>query len=120
MKGKILITDTLFMTDEHVKRIEKAGYEVERLDKTAATEDELITALKGKVGYVLGGIEKVTDNVIESADKLKVIAFTGADWQALITGWEKAKAHGIKISNAPGANSPAVAELAITLTLAMQ
>jgi phosphoglycerate dehydrogenase-like enzyme len=49
-----------------------------------------------------------------------VISFNGADWQALITGWEKAKEKGIKISNAPGANSPAVAELAMTMTLAMQ
>jgi len=120
MKGKVLITDTLFIGDEHVKQIEDAGYEVERLDKPNATEDELIEALQGKVGYVLGGIEKVTDKVIESTDQLKVIAFTGADWQALITGWEKAKEKGIKISNAPGANSPAVAELALTLTLAMQ
>jgi D-3-phosphoglycerate dehydrogenase len=120
MKGKVLVTDSLFIADEHVKQIEDAGYEVERLDKPNATEDELIEALKGKVGYVLGGIEKVTDKVIESTDQLKVIAFTGADWQALITGWEKAKEKGIKISNAPGANSPAVAELALTLTLAMQ
>lgn len=120
MKDKILITDTLFIGDEHVKKIEAAGYEVERLDKTAATEDELIEALQGKVGYILGGIEKVTDKVIESADQLKVIAFTGADWQALITGWEKAKEKGIKISNAPGANSPAVAEFALAMTLLMQ
>ncbi len=120
MKGKILVTDTLFISHKHVKQIEDAGYEVERLEKTAASEDELIEALKGKVGYILGGIEKVTDKVIESADKLKVIAFTGADWQALITGWERAKEKGIKISNAPGANSPAVAEFALTMTLAMQ
>lgn len=119
-KGRVLITDTLFITEDHVKQIEAAGYETERLEKSAATEDELIEALKGKVGYILGGIEKVTDRVIESADELKAIAFTGADWQALITGWEKAKEKGIKISNAPGANSPAVAEFALTLTLAMQ
>lgn len=120
MKGKVLVTDTLFITDEHIKRIEDAGYEVERLEKANATEDELIEALKGKVGYVLGGIEKVTDKVIESADQLKVIAFTGADWQALITGWQKAKEKGIKISNAPGANSPAVAEFALAMALLME
>ena len=91
MKGKVLITDTLFIGDDHVKQIEAAGYEVERLDNGNASEDELIQALNGKAGYVLGGIEKVTDKVIESAKDLKVIAFTGADWQALITGWEKLK-----------------------------
>lgn len=120
MKGKILVTDRLFITDTHVKQIEDAGYEVERLEKANASEDELIEALQGKVGYILGGVEKVTDKVIEAASELKVIAFTGADWQALITGWEKAKAKGIKISNAPGANSPAVAEFSLALALLMQ
>ncbi len=120
MKDQILITDTLFMTDDHVKQIEEAGYDVTRLEKVAATEEELIEALKGKVGYVLGGIEKVTAKVIESTDNLKVIAFTGSDWQALITGWEKAKDKGVMISNSPGANSPAVAEFALAMTLLMQ
>lgn len=120
MNGKVLVTDTLFIKDEHVKKIEQAGYEIERLEKPNATEGELIKALEGKVGYILGGIEKVTDRVIESTDKLKAIAFTGVDWKALIPGWEKAKAKGIMISNAPGANSPAVAEFAIALALLMQ
>src|SRR3989344_1173127 len=119
-KRKVLVTDILFITEAHVKRIEDAGYEVERLSKADATEDELIQALKGKVGYILGGIEKVTDKVIESTEQLKVIAFTGTDWQALITGWQKAKNKGILISNAPGANSPAVAEFALALALLMQ
>lgn len=120
MKGKILITDTLFIADEHEEQIRAAGYEIERLPKANATEEELISALQGKVGYVLGGIEKVTDKVIESATDLKVIAFTGADWQAIIPGWEKAKERGVKISNAPGANAPAVAEFAFGMTLLMQ
>lgn len=120
MKGKILVTDTLFITDEHVKQIEDAGYEVERLEKANATEDELIESLKDKVGYILGGIEKVTDKVISASSELKVIAFTGSDWQALITGWQTAKEKGIKISNAPGANSPAVAEFSIAMALLME
>ncbi len=120
MKGKILVTDTLFIGDKHVERIENAGYEVERLAKANATEDELIDALQGKVGYILGGIEKVTDKVIRSCPDLKAIAFTGADWQAIIPGWQVAKEKGIKITNAPGANSPAVAEFSIALALLMQ
>ena len=120
MKGKVLVTDTLFITDEHIKQINDAGYEVERLAKADASEDELIDALKGKVGYVLGGIEKVTKKVIESADDLKAIAFTGADWKAIIPGWETAKEKGVMITNAPGANSPAVAEFSIALALLMQ
>lgn len=120
MKGKVLVTDTLFITEEHVKKIEDAGYEVERLPKADASEDELIQALQGKVGYILGGIEKVTDKVINSSPDLKAIAFTGADWQAIIPGWQTAQEKGIKITNAPGANSPAVAEFSIALALLIQ
>lgn len=120
MKGKVLVTDTLFISDEHVKQIEDAGYEVQRLPKANASEGELIEALQGKIGYILGGIEKVTDKVIESATDLKAIAFTGADWQAIIPGWQSAKLRGIKITNAPGANSPAVAEFSLAMALMMQ
>ncbi len=119
MKGTILITDSLFIFKEHEQQLRDAGFEIERLDKPAATEAELVEAIKGKVGYILGGIEKVTDTVIEAADSLKVIVFTGSDWKQFIPGHELAERRGIKIGNTPGANSYAVAEYTITLMLAM-
>ncbi|HLC70788.1 MAG TPA: NAD(P)-dependent oxidoreductase [Candidatus Nanoarchaeia archaeon] len=119
MKGKILVTDSLFIFPEHEEILKNAGYEIERLNKPEATEDELASAIQGKIGYILGGIEKVTDKVIEAADDLKVIAFTGSDWKAFITGHETATKRGISIANTPGANSYAVAEYAITLMLGM-
>ncbi len=54
-KGKILVTDTLFIFDEHVKKFKDAGYEVVRVKKPDMSEGELVEAIKGKVGYVLGG-----------------------------------------------------------------
>lgn len=119
MKGKILITDSLFIFKEHEDAIIAAGYEIERLDKPAATEEELIAHLAGKVGYILGGIEKVTDKVIESSMDLKAIAFTGADWRNFIPGHAKATERGISIASTPGANTYAVAEFTLTLILAM-
>lgn len=119
MKRKILITDSLFIFSEHEKMLTNAGYEIERLDIPKATEEELVTAVKGKVGYVLGGIEKITENVIEAGDELKAIAFTGSDWRQFIPGHEIASKKGIAIANTPGANSFAVAEYALTLMLAM-
>ena len=119
MKGTILITDSVFIFAEHEKILREAGYEIERVDKSKATEEELMSAIKGKVGYILGGIEKVTDGVIDSADELKVISFTGADWRNFIPGHEKATERGVAISNAPGANTYAVAEYTLAVTLAM-
>jgi len=119
MKGKILITDSLFIFSEHERQLFDAGYAFERLDTPTATEEQLVENLKGKVGYILGGVEKVTDAVIESADELKAIIFTGADWRNFIPGHELATKKGIVIANTPGANAYAVAEYAITLILAM-
>jgi len=119
MKDKILVTDSLFIFPEHEKKLKDAGYEIERLDKPEATEEELVEAIKGKTGYILGGIEKITDRIIESADKLRAIVFTGSDWKAFITGHELATKKKIAIANTPGANSYAVFEYAITLMFAM-
>jgi phosphoglycerate dehydrogenase-like enzyme len=119
MSKLILVTDSLFIFPEHEEILQKHGYQIERLNKPNATEEELIQALKGKVGYILGGIEKITERVIESTDELKAIAFTGSDWVNFIPGFNLATQKGIKISNTPGANTYAVAEYTITMMLAM-
>jgi D-3-phosphoglycerate dehydrogenase len=116
---KILITDTLFIFPEHERMLADAGFEFERLPKPDATEEELVQAIKGKAGYILGGIESVTDKVIEAGDELKAIVFTGADWRYFIPGHELATKKGIALANAPGANRFAVAEYTMALMLAM-
>lgn len=119
MSGKILVTDSLFIFDEHVKKLKAAGYEVERLDKPDASEEELCEAIKGKVGYILGGIEKVTDKVIESADKLKVIAVTATAYDGFVPAINLATKKGIAVANTPHANASSVAEWAFASGIAM-
>lgn len=120
MNGKILVTDVLFVMDEHVKKMEAAGYEVVRIEKPDMNEDELSEAIKGKVGYILGGIEYVTDKVIENADVLKALVFTGTGYVGHVPGWQKAKEKGIMVATTPFANVYEVAEWALAATLAMQ
>jgi len=115
----ILITDSLFIFPEHEQKLRDAGFEITRLDKPQATEDELVEALQGKHGYILSGIEHVTDKVINSTDTLEVISFTGSDWRHFIPGYEQAFQKGIKITNCPGANAQAVAEYTMSLMLTM-
>ena len=62
--SKILITDTLFVFKEHEDKIRAAGYEIERLEKSNPTESELIEAIRDKVGYILGGVEAVTEKMV--------------------------------------------------------
>ena len=119
MKGKILITDSLFFFSEHEKELQEAGYEIDRLDTPTATEEQLVEHLQGKVGYLMGGIEKVTDKVVDAASELKVIIFTGSDWRNFIPGHARATERGIAIANTPGANAFAVSEYTIALILAM-
>jgi len=119
MSGTILVTDTLFIGPEHIQALNQAGYEVARLEESSATEEELIANIPGKVGYILGGTEKVTPAVIQAADQLKAIVFTGTDWQHFIPGYDHATEKGIVIANAPGANAYAVAEYTVMLILLM-
>lgn len=116
---KVLVTDSLFIHPDHEALLANAGIEVERLDKPNASEDELIAALRDKDGYILGGIENVTEPVIAAANQLQAIAFTGTAWKGFIPAWEYATEKGIKITNAPHANASAVAEWAFVTSLAM-
>ncbi len=102
-----------------MNKIRDAGFELTRLDKPKATEEELIEVVKGKHGYILGGIEQITDKVIASADVLEAICFTGSDWRHFIPGHESATQKGIAVANCPGANATAVAEYTMSLMLAM-
>ncbi len=96
-----------------------AGLEVERLDKPQATEKELCGAVKGKVGYILGGTEHITQKIIDAADQLKVIAVTGIDYKYFVPAWHYATQKGIAIVNTPDGPTHAVAEWAVTMALAM-
>jgi len=115
----ILITDVLFVGPTEERRLEAAGYRIDRLKESKASEETLRDRIKGKVGYILGGIEQVTPKVLESADKLKAIVFTGSGYSEFIPALEEATNRGIAIANAPGGNADAVAEYTVTLMLAM-
>lgn len=119
MSNKILVTDSLFITAKHVQLLEDAGFEVERLDKPCATEEEVCQAIRGKVGYILGGLETITEKVIEAADELKAIMVAGTDWQGFIPAHELATQKGIAIGSALYLNAYAVAEFGMTMSLMM-
>ena len=115
----ILVTDSLFIFPEHEQQLRDAGYQVVRLDKPEASEDELIEAVKGKTGYILGGIEQVTEKVLDVADQLEAIVFTGTGYKGMIPAWQYATQKGVAIGNVPDGPTHAVAEWAITAALAM-
>ena len=117
----VLITDSLFLPvgGQDEQRIRNAGYDVDRLDVPKADEETLIERIRGKDGYILGGIERVTERIIDAAGSLKAIAFTGSGYAEFIPGWELATKKGIAISAARGENANAVAEWSLVSALAL-
>jgi D-3-phosphoglycerate dehydrogenase len=119
MKKRVLVTDSLFIADSHVQLLRDAGFEVDRLDKPAASEEELIAAVPGVHGYILGGVERVTEPVISAARSLEAICFTGSGYTEFIPAFEAATKRGIAIATATGANAIDVAEFTIGLVFEM-
>jgi D-3-phosphoglycerate dehydrogenase len=76
------------------------------------TSSELAELIPGFDGAILG-LDICDSSVIERADRLRVISRYGVGVSEI--DLEAASEHGIAVTNAPGANAPAVAELAIGL-----
>lgn len=119
MKSNILVTDSLFVLPSHVARIEASGFKVQRLEKLKATEAELIQALQGCRGYIIGGIEQVTAPVIAAARDLEAISFTGSGYREFVPAYREATQRGIAITAAKGANAVDVAEFTFGMMLEM-
>jgi len=116
---KTLITDSLFVLPEHEQRLRDVGYDIVRLDKPRATEEELCEAIKGKVGYIIGGLERVTDKVIEAADGLEAIVVPAIGYKTFLPAWKLATQKGIAVANTPDAPTQEVSEWAVTAALMM-
>ena len=69
--------------------------------------------------YVLGGDEKLTENELKTAKKLRVISFVGTGYTSFIDE-SAAKKYNITVRNTPAVMAPAVAEQIIGLIIGMQ
>ena len=99
---------------EGIKEIvEKAGYEFALLEKYESQSD-LINAIKDADAVIIRS-DKITKEVIDAADNLKIIVRAGAGYDNVDLAAASAK--GIVVMNTPGQNSNAVAELAIGLMI---
>ncbi len=77
---------------------------------------ELIAILPGFDGYI-AGLDEINRTVIESAPSLKVISRYGVGLDNV--DLQAAREHGVAVTYTPGANSKAVAELAVGLILSL-
>ena len=108
---KILVTDPLH--EDAIKILEEVG-EVEVA--TGLTKEQLLEKIKDADVLVVRSGTKVTRDVIERAEKLKVIGRAGVGVDNIDV--EAATEKGIIVVNAPDASSISVAELTMGLMLA--
>ncbi len=80
------------------------------------TSAEVRDLLPGCDGYI-AGLDIIDKHALEAADRLRVIARYGAGMDHI--DLEAVRSRGIVVTNTPGANSVAVAELTIGLMLAL-
>lgn len=111
---RTLIADPI--DQDAIDLLTKAGIELD--NKPDITSEELIKTIENYDGLIVRGRTKVTRDVIYHAnDRLKFIGRVGSGLDNI--DLNSAKEKNITISNAPGANSTAVAELTIGLMLSL-
>ena len=95
--------------------LSEAGYEVLQLEKYTEPE-ELIAAVTDVDGLIVRS-DKVTAEVLEAAQNLKIVVRAGAGYDNVDLAAASAK--NVVVMNTPGQNSNAVAELAVGMMIYM-
>ncbi len=101
--------------DGIVKILTEAGHEVVKLEKYEAQAD-FVAAVKDVEAIIIRS-DKVTEEVMAAAPKLKIVVRAGAGYDNV--DLEAATKRSVVVMNTPGQNSNAVAELAIGLMIFM-
>lgn len=109
---KILIADRL--SSPAINRLQDLAHELEI--KPELTQSELAVEIEGHDVLVVRSTE-VTAEVIGAGDRLSLIVRAGAGTDSIDTDF--AASEGVYVSNVPGKNSIAVAELTLGLILAI-
>lgn len=117
---KILVTPTSLKPDKNYSALERLGSFCGDLifnpTEKPLSGEELLPLLRDCDGY-LAGLDQVTGPVLKSCPQLRAISRYGAGYDRVDI--QTARELGIKVSNTPGANAQAVAELSFTLLLAL-
>lgn len=110
---KILISDKAHPSC--AEKFRAAGFEVD--EKTGLSHEERLAIIKDYDGLVIRSATKVTPDLLDAADNLKVVGRAGAGLDNVDI--PAATAKGVVVMNTPGQNSNAAAELAITMVFAL-
>lgn len=107
-----------YLTQEAISLLEENGCQVTYREWQGLPEEEteVCRGIRG-VDAVIAGSERYTRQVFRAADKLRIVARTGAGIDKIDLA--AATEHGVWVTNTPAANGPAVADFTVGLILSM-
>ena len=116
-KYKVIVTARSFgkADDQALRLLEEHGCDVVRLAAGDAAFDEQIKKEITAADAVIAGLDAYSRELIDSAERLKVISRYGVGYDKVDV--EAANRKGILVTITPGANGDSVADLAVTLML---
>ena len=116
---KVLITTATFgrFSAEAFDILRNGGLDMVRTPQAAATDADIASAVDDDTVGIIVGLEPISKAVFEAGRNLKVVAKHGIGVDNI--DLNAAKEHGVRVVNAPGTNSEAVADLAIGFMFAL-
>jgi D-3-phosphoglycerate dehydrogenase len=116
---KVLVSARSFrkMQGEHWQVLQEAGYEIVTPEQDQPLKEAEMISIIGDVDAALVGNDAVTERVIAAAPRLKVVSKHGVGVDNVDV--PAATRAGVIVTNTPGANQVAVAEMAVALIMAL-
>lgn len=111
---KIVVVDHVFLEEEHIRKLRSLG-DLEVFSEPPKTPEELKERIK-TAEIVLVGWSDLTEDIIDSAKKLKMVSIWATTCH--YADLEAAKKRGIVVTHVPGYSTESVAEHAFALLLA--
>lgn len=113
-KMKIVVVDHVYLNDQHIRKLQSLG-SLKVFKEPPRTDDDLKQRIRD-ADIVIVGWSTLTERVIESAKKLKMISIWATSCH--YADFKAAKTRGITVTHVPGYATEAVAEHAFALILA--
>ncbi|MCS7173800.1 MAG: phosphoglycerate dehydrogenase [Armatimonadetes bacterium] len=117
---RVLVTSRSFLeaAPEAARRLEEAGVELLRAPADRPLEEEEMAGLLGEVDGIVAGVDRIGRRALQKgAPRLRVIARVGVGVDTI--DLQAATELGVVVTNTPGANAEAVAELAFGLMIVL-
>ncbi|RPJ34869.1 MAG: hypothetical protein EHM35_09540 [Planctomycetaceae bacterium] len=116
---RVLVTATSYAMNDPTLRsdLESAVGEVIYNPTNRPLTSEDLSSMIGGIDGMIAGLDEITRDVIDKADRLRVIARYGVGLDRV--DLEAARQKGIVVTNTPGANAVSVAELTVGLMIAL-